>query len=210
MSLKYETETLDGVDTAFHSLYEQTDTGYRLKVEGIDPADELKGALNKQREETKAAKARLSELEKLREEAEKKAMEEQGKYKELSERERTDKLNAQKQFEELQRKVATSKRDLMLRELAQSMTTDPLEIDIISRFAVDFVEIEGEEVKFSKDEKALREELSRFVRSKASGTNDGGNKGKGGNSPTKTRGEFDQLSQSERMKFFRDGGSITE
>ena len=185
--LKFEVETLDGLDASLHGLYDKTDSGvYRLKVEGIDPADELKGALKKEREEAKAAKARLAELEKEREELERAKLEEQGKYKELSERERLEKIEAQKRYDELTAKVATAKRDLMLRELAQSMTSDPVEIDIISRFAVDYVTIEGEEAKFNKDEKALKEELSRFVRSKAQGSGDKGNTARGGQEAPKT------------------------
>lgn len=178
--LKFEIESLDGLDASLHSFYDKTDTGYRLKVEGIDPADELKGALKKQREETKAYKDKLAELEKQREELERKELEAQNRYKEISEKDRQSKLEAEQKFLELQAKVAKANRDLMVRDLAQSMTTDSTEIDIISRFAKDYIVIEGEEVKFSKDEKAIKEELSRFVRNKAQGSDDKGNGGKGG------------------------------
>ena len=184
--LKFELENLDGLDDSLKDFYTEHDGKYRLKVDGIDPADELKSALKKERESNKEAKTKLAELEKLRDEAENKAMEEQGKYKELSEKERKEKLEAQKRFDELQTKIAKGQRDLMVRDLATSMTTDPVEIEAITRFAVDYVEIEGEEVKFSKDEDSIKEELSRFVRSKASGTNDGGNRGGGGNQAPQT------------------------
>jgi len=184
--LKFELENLDGLDDSLKDFYTEHDGKYRLKVDGIDPADELKSALKKERESNKEAKSKLAELEKLRDEAEKKAMEEQGKYKELSEKERQEKLEAQKRFDELQTKIAKGRRDIMIRDLAASMTTDPVEIEAITRFAVDYVEIEGEEVKFTKDEDSIKEELSRFVRSKASGTNDGGNKGGGGKTAPKT------------------------
>ena len=190
--LKFELENLDGLDDSLKNFYEEHDGRYRLKVDGIDPADELKSALKKERESNKEAKTRLAELEKQREEAEKKAMEEQGKYKELSEKERQEKLEAQKRFDELLTKIAKSKRDLMVRDLASSMTTDPVEIETISRFAVDYVEFEGEEVKFAKDENTLKEELSRFVRSKASGTDDSGNRGGGGKQAPQTFKEKQQ------------------
>lgn len=39
--MKYFVKTLDEVDEAYHSLYEQTEGGYRLKVEGVVPKDRL-------------------------------------------------------------------------------------------------------------------------------------------------------------------------
>lgn len=61
--LKFEISTLEGVDEALHALYEKRGDKYRLKVEGIDPADELKEALRKEREERKAAKERADTFE---------------------------------------------------------------------------------------------------------------------------------------------------
>ena len=173
-------ENLEGIDAAFHSLYEKSDEGYRLSVDGLDDASGLKKALQSERESNKEAKNKLTELERLRDEAERKAMEENGRFKELSERERTDKLQAQSKYEELQKKVAEKTRDIMVRDLAQSMTSDTVELDIIVRFSADYVSIEGEEVKFSKPIEEIKTEMAKFVRSKANGTNDGGNtKGSG-------------------------------
>lgn len=179
--LKFEIDSLDGVDTSLQSFYEKTEAGsYRLKVDGIEDTTGLKTALGKERESNKEAKARLAELEKAREELERKELETQSRYKELSEKDRQSKIEAEQRFQELQNKVATTKRDLMVRELASSMTTDATEIEVISRFAVDYLEIEGEEVKFKVDKKEIVENLSKYVRSKATGTDDGG--GKGGSS----------------------------
>ena len=61
--LKFELDTLDGVDESLAALYEQKGEKFRLKVEGIDPADELKEALRKEREDRKAAKERADALE---------------------------------------------------------------------------------------------------------------------------------------------------
>lgn len=63
MSLKFEVDSLDGLDEGIAGLYEQHGDKFRLKVEGIDPADELKEALRKEREERKAAKERAEALE---------------------------------------------------------------------------------------------------------------------------------------------------
>src|SRR5690606_7624405 len=52
-----------GMEESIAGLYERHGDKFRLKVEGIDPADELKEALRKEREERKAAKERAEALE---------------------------------------------------------------------------------------------------------------------------------------------------
>lgn len=210
MALKYEIDSLEGLDASLHGEYEKTDGGkYRLKVEGLDNADGLKSALQKERESNKEAKAQLSELQKARDEAEKKAMEEQGKYKELSEKERQEKIQAQSKYEELQRKVNEKTRDLMVRDLASSMTTDPVEIDIIVKFGADYVQIDGDEVKFNKSTDEIKAEMSRFIRSKASGSGDKGGKSGGA---VKDADYFDKNSPSynltEQGRIFRENPTL--
>jgi hypothetical protein len=198
--LKFQIDSLEGVDATLHSFYDKTDTGYRLKVDGLEDTNGLKTALQKEREGNKEAKSRLAELEKLRQEDEQKLMESQGKYKELSEAEKQRRLDAELQFTELQKKVASSKRDLMLRELASSLTADPLEQEIISRFAVDYVKIEGEEVTYSEELEGLKTKLSKFVRSKAQGDNDGGNNRGGGDNKI----DISKLTPAQMMRIGRE------
>ena len=183
--LKFEIESLDGVDTSLHGFYDKTDNGYRLKVDGIEDTNGLKTALQKERESNKEAKTKLAELERLRDEAERKAMEENGRYKELSEKERNDKIQAEQRYQELQKKVAEKTRDIMVRDLAQSMTSDPDEQDnIITKLTyTGYVIIEGDEVKFSKPIEEVKLDMASKVKSKASGTNDGGNNKGGGKEP---------------------------
>ena len=201
--LKYQIDTLDGVDESLHGFYDKTDSGYQLKVDGVEDVTGLKTALQKERESNKDAKSRLSELEKQREEAEKKALEEQGKYKELSQKEREEKLRYEKDFNDLQKEIATSKRDLMLRDLASSLTTDPLEQEIIARFATDYVQLEGREVKYTKDVEDLKKDLAKFVRNKSSDANHRDNSNKGGNQSTKKRSE---MTHSEKAAFISEFG----
>ena len=208
MALKFEIDSLDGLDSSIHSQYVKTDTGYRLDIDGLEDTNGLKTALVKERESNKEAKQKLAELEKLRDEAERKTLEEQGKYKDLSERERNDKIQAQSKFAELQKKVAEKTRDIMVRDLAQSMTTDSIELDIIVKFSSDFVTIDGEDVEFSKPIEEIKSEMSKFVRSKASGTDDGGNNKGDGSVTTVTREQFDKMSPYVKSKFTKDGGKI--
>jgi hypothetical protein len=196
--LKFEVDSLDSVDEGLRGLYVEHEGVFRLGVEGIDPADELKNALKKERELSKDAAGKLKELEALKEAAEKQAMEEQGKFKELSERERKEKLETQAKLDELTKKIANSKRDTLVRDLAAKMTSDATEQKIISRFALDFVSIEGDEATFSKDIKEIESELSQFVFNKSTGSNDGGNGGKGGQSL-----DLSKMNSTEMMKHGR-------
>ena len=208
--LKFTIDNLDGIDTTLQSLYEKTDSGYRLKVDGIEDNNGLKSALQKERESNKEAKQRLAELERLREEAEKKTLEEQGKYKDLSERERKEKVEAQQRLNELTRKVAEREGLVLIKGISSELTTDPIEREIIERFAKDFLEYDGDTAKFNKDIKEVKDYLTKFVKNKASGTDDKGNNRSGGSGAIMSRQKFAGLNPAEQAKFFADGGTLTD
>lgn len=203
--LKLQIDSLEGIDTALHGFYDKTESGYKLKVEGLEDTSGLKTALQKERESNKDAKARLSELERLREEAEKKTLEEQGKFKELSAKDREERLKYEQKFNELVQKISTSKRDLMVRELAASLTSDGLEQEIIARFAQDFVKIEGEEVSYTKELEDLKKDLAKFVRNKANDARDKGNNGGGGNQAGKPVG-----TKAEQIAYIKNKFNIKD
>lgn len=206
--LKINVDTLNGIDESLHSLYKEGESGFTLEVEGLEDTSGLKSALEKERLANKEGRTKLSELEKLRDESDKKKLENDGKFKELSERDRLEKIEAQKKYTDLETEIAKSRRDVLVRDLAISMTTDKDEIDIISRFAGDFVTIEGKEVSFSKTADELKTELSRFVRSKANGSGDKGNEKGDGNVKTMNRSDFENLKPAEQSKFVKDGGKV--
>ena len=213
---KFEISSLDEVDEHYHADYVKADNGkYRLKVEGLELAGvadvtNLKKSIESEREITKQQKAELAEIKRLRDEADMKAMEEQGKHKELGEKFKQDAMQAQLKFEELQRKTNEKTRDLMVRELASSMTTDPTEIEVIVRFGADYVTIEGDEVKFNKSTDEIKAEMSRFIRSKASGSGDKGNTNGGG--AVKASEYFDKnspnFSLTEQGRIFNENPTL--
>ncbi len=207
--LEYQIDNLEGVDATLHPLYEEVDGKFRLKVKGIDTGEELKNALKKERDSNKDARQKLADLEKQREEAEKKVLAEQGKYKDLSEKERQEKLEAQQKLNDLTRKVAERQGAIMVRDLASSLTSDDIELKIIQKFASDYLEFDNDDAKWSKSEDEIKTELSAFVRSKAKGSNDSGGKG-GGNAQTINRVQFDGLDANAKMKFVKDGGQVKE
>ena len=56
MALQFEVETLEGIDEGLHGLYAEHNGKFRLSVSGIDPADELKEALRKERKRVRRFK----------------------------------------------------------------------------------------------------------------------------------------------------------
>src|SRR5690554_807452 len=113
MALKFEitSEEFDQLEEAQQALYDKHGDRYRLQVEGIDPADELKEALRKEREERAEAKRRLQEYETEAEKRERERLEKQQEWEQLSkqERERAEKLD--KELADLRDKVANSERN---------------------------------------------------------------------------------------------------
>lgn len=112
MPLKFEVENLDDVPEALQEEYEEYEGRYRLKVEGVDDAKELKGALQKEREERKRAKERLAELEDERKAFEEKEAEkerqrllEQEEFKSLWESEQQKARDMEERYTQLEREI---------------------------------------------------------------------------------------------------------
>lgn len=112
MALKFEIdkEAFDQLEESQQALYSPHGDGFRLQVEGIDPADELKEALRKEREERAAAKRKLEEFETEAQRRERERLEKQQEWEQLSktERERAEKL--EKELTDLRDKVANGER----------------------------------------------------------------------------------------------------
>ena len=65
MTLKYQTESLDGVPEAVHDLYEKSDNGYTLKVEGVVPEAKFKEANQRAVDAAEEARRRRSTVERV-------------------------------------------------------------------------------------------------------------------------------------------------
>jgi len=198
--LKFQTETLEGIDTALHGFYEQTDSGYKLRVDGLEDVSGLKNALNSERENNKSAKQRLKELDDERLKIEESRLAEKQEFEKLWKSEKEAKLSTAKQLEELTRKVAERQGDLLVKTISAELTTDAVEREIIERFAKDFLEYDGDVAKWTKDDKEIRATLSKFVRNKATGTSDNGNN-KG--SESKPSGGLNG-SKAEQLAYIKD------
>ena len=208
MALQLKVDSLEGLDESLHSLYVKGDNGYTLDVDGVEDTTGLKTALQKERDERKSAAQRLKELEAKEEEAQRKILEEQGKYKELTEKERNEKIAVQQELKKLKDEIIMSKRDVMTRDIATSMTSDAIEQESIILALEKMTVIDGENISFGGTVDEVKQKLSKFVRSKANDANDGGNNRGGGNVQTIERSAFEAMTPDKRSEYIKSGGQI--
>ena len=205
MALAFEVDSLDGLEESVKSLYKEHSGKFRLDVSGIDPADELKGALQREREERKAAKARADQLEREKAEAEEVRLREKSEFKELYEREKSA---AQKMKEDWEaEKAATNKEKIhsAALEIAAALGDKESSVKLLTREAKDYISIDAGKIKYEiggieVDKQAvmkmLLEEYANIC--KSSGANGGGAVGgKNGGAGKK----LSEMTQSERVEF---------
>jgi len=137
--LKFEVETLEGVDEAHKPLYVVHGDKFRLAVEGLDPADQLKEALRKEREEKAAAKSKLSEFEAAAAEAEQKRQQERGEFKALWEKEQEQRTLTAKELTDLKDKIATGERQQVAHKMAMTLTRDASRAELLKKEALAYV-----------------------------------------------------------------------
>ncbi len=88
MALDYVLDSLEGLEESVQALYVEKDGSFLLDVSGIDTGDELKGALEKEREARRKAERKLKKEGDLKSEQERKALEKKEEYKTLYETEK--------------------------------------------------------------------------------------------------------------------------
>lgn len=217
MALQFEVESLEGLEESVTGLYVEHDGKYRLDVSGIDPADELKTALNKERSETKKFKEKATALEKAQADAEKARATEKGEFKTLYESTQAELENERMANREFKQKIQSRDIDNSSLMLASELTRDnkraellKKEISQFSRFTDEGIKFElgGIEVDKSKVINHLTENYPFLVDgNQASGGGASGGQGSGA-AKTMSRADFDNLKQSERKKFTVSGGKV--
>lgn len=151
MALKFEitAEQFEELDEGQQALYAKRGEGYRLEVDGIDPADELKEALRKEREERAEAKAKLKEYEENQTESERKRMEEQQQFEELYKTEQTQKTELQKQLETLKGSIADKERNETALGIVGDLTRDTMRAKLLQKEAMQYISHTPEGVKIN-------------------------------------------------------------
>lgn len=151
MALKFEVDSLEGVDDAIKPLYQEHNGKFRLAVEGIDPADELKNALSREREERKSAKQRAEELQKALEAKELAELEGQKKYEELYKREQETRNKTAAELELLRKSIAERELSESALKVAGSLTRDAAKADLLKKEAMAYAVHSADGVKFTVD-----------------------------------------------------------
>ena len=152
MAIKFEIteEEFNELDESMQALYERHGDGYRASVEGIDPADELKEALRKEREERAEAKRKLTEYEQQQEEAERKRLEEKQEFESLYKQEAESKTKLQQELDEMRRHIADKERGETAMGITSQLSRDTAREELLREKAIQFIHYTPEgEVKIN-------------------------------------------------------------
>lgn len=206
MALEFEIDNIDDLDDSVKALYVPHGDKFRLDVSGIDPADELKSALNKERQDRKDAKQQLADLQAAQVESQRKSDEEKGEFKSLYEREQEDKRSLQERLDSMMKE----KRDLALGSatalIGKELSKDTAKADLIAQQSMKFArynedgsisyEIGGIQVDKSKVIEQITVEYPFLV----DGVKSSGGGANGGDSSGATK-RPSEMTSAERLKF---------
>jgi len=236
--IEYQLESLENIDETLQGLYEQTDTGYQLKVTGIpEPEKEdLSGLKNKVDEllrEKKAAsqKAReaAEEAEAARLEAAKKGNDTEALDKSWQEKFNAREIELKKELESLSgtlvKLTSGQTATKIAAEIAVQGSADVLLPHLERRLKTEFrdgspvtvvLDKDGKPSAMSIDElKAEFQNSAAFapliVGTKANGAGrTGGNESSGAGVNEVSRSEFDRMNQAQRANFAKNGGKLKD
>ena len=236
--IEFKLDSLENIDESLQGLYEQTDTGYQLKVTGIpEPEKEdLSGLKNKVDEllrEKKAAsqKAReaAEEAEAARLEAAKKGNDTEALDKSWQEKFNAREVELKKELEELSgtlvKLTSGQTATKIAAEIAVQGSADVLLPHLERRLRTEFrdgspvtvvLDKDGKPSAMSVDElKAEFQNSAAFapliVGTKANGAGrTGGNESSGAGVNEVSRSEFDRMNQAQRANFAKNGGKLKD
>jgi len=236
--IEFKLDSLENIDESLQGLYEQTDTGYQLKVTGIpEPEKEdLSGLKNKVDEllrEKKAAsqKAReaAEEADAARLEAAKKGNDTEALDKSWQEKFNAREVELKKELEELSgtlvKLTSGQTATKIAAEIAVQGSADVLLPHLERRLRTEFrdgspvtvvLDKDGKPSAMSVDElKAEFQNSAAFapliVGTKANGAGrTGGNESSGAGVNEVSRSEFDRMNQAQRANFAKNGGKLKD
>ena len=236
--IEFKLDSLENIDESLQGLYEQTDTGYQLKVTGIpEPEKEdLSGLKNKVDEllrEKKAAsqKAReaAEEADAARLEAAKKGNDTEALDKSWQEKFNAREVELKKELDELSgtlvKLTSGQTATKIAAEIAVQGSADVLLPHLERRLRTEFrdgspvtvvLDKDGKPSAMSVDElKAEFQNSAAFapliVGTKANGAGrTGGNESSGAGINEVSRSEFDRMNQAQRANFAKNGGKLKD
>lgn len=154
MALKYEVETLDGMDEATAAQYIKVGDVFRFDIEGVEDVTELKNAAKARKEERDALKIKLKGFENAanaaeaeKAEAERLRLVEKGEFKTLAEQAQAKELETAAKLEALETKIAEGERVKAALETTVGLTTDPARAEMLKEQALKYIRSTPEGVK---------------------------------------------------------------
>ena len=236
--IEFKIESLEGLDESLHGLYEETDTGYQLKVSGIpEPQQEDLTGLKKKVEELLSEKKRESQkareaaeaAEAARLEAAKKGNDTEALDKSWREKFESREAELQKQLNDLSGTIVnlTSGQTAtkIAAEIAVQGSADVLLPHLERRLKTEFRDGQPTTVVLDKEGKPsamtveeLKQEFQNsaafaplIVGTKANGAGrTGGNESSGAGVNEVSRSDFDRMNQAQRAQFAKTGGKLKD
>jgi hypothetical protein len=151
MALQFEItkEAHEALDAAVQGLYTARGDGFRLEVSGIDPADELKEALRKEREERANAKTKLKEFEDAKTKADQLSLEEKQEFEKLWKAEQEKGTTTAKELDDLRTSIAQKDRNSEAYKIVSTLATDTARAEILQQQAMPFISHTPEGIKIN-------------------------------------------------------------
>lgn len=232
MALKYEIETVEGLDASIADLYDKTEGGkYRLKVEGIEDTSGLKKKVDELLNEKKAAAKARQEAEEAAARAAEEAARKSGDVSALEKswQEKYAKGIGEKDSElsalrgSLNKMLVDNVAVSLANELAVQGSAAILIPHIKARLDVDTSGGEPKTIVLGADGKRsaltideLKAEIAAnqafapvLAGSKATGGGASGTGAGGGAAKTVTRAQFEQMSAGQQMQHIQSGGKVS-
>jgi len=149
MALAFEIDTLEDAAEGVRGLYTEHNGKYRLDVSGIDPADELKEALRKEREEKASFKTKLSDYEKAKTDSDRTALEATQEYEKLYKLEKDMSTKAATELAELRQEIGNKDRGLTASSIVSQLTRDTSRAELLHDKALAFISNTPEGIKIN-------------------------------------------------------------
>lgn len=217
--MSLELDSIEGLDDKVKGLFVQSGDKFVLDMDKIDPATELKTALDKEREESKKFKTKAQQLESAQSEAEKKRAKEKGEFESLYNNTQTELEAERKTNAEFRQSIQKKDINSAALKVAAGLTKDISRAELLqekiagmSRYTENGIKFElgGIEVDSAKVASHLSEKYPYLVDGNQS--NGGGANGGQGSGAAKviSRTDFNAMNATDRMKFTKDGGTLTD
>jgi hypothetical protein len=225
MALKYEVDSLDGLDEGIKALYAEKDGKFLLQVDGLDDGAELKTALQSERALRKTAERQVKDVKDGATEAARLAAEQAGDFEQLYKAGAVKLEETATALASLKTGIATEKQQNAAMRIAGDLA-EGANVDLLSTFiskrlqhtddGVKVLDAAGQltvaTVEDLKKEIAGDARFGSLLKGNQSSGGGSGGAGDGGGAAEKTltREQFGGLDPKGQMAHVKGGGEITD